>query len=171
MYSMLRAKFMSEGHDNEKPSYLTELKKFYLESVSRSALLILYLVFFLYAAIFYSDHAVLALKFVWYIFWLHTSLLDLSFLFWGALFFISLLVPFAASLYAIAMPFEICKLRWGRNHTVALIILIAIAAGDLMYMMDRALVYLETKKPVIAFLEHKQLKENLTAKNAEVLKK
>ena len=120
----------------KEESYLKQMFAFYFAPIWQSFFTILYLVFFFYFAIFHSGKIFIALKFLFYTLGNSASLLGLSYLFWGVIFLISLIIPFSVSLYAILLFFEIWKGVWERNHKLLATLLLIVETPFVIVIMD-----------------------------------
>jgi len=96
----------------KKPSYIKKLLTFYFARRWQSLVTIFYLAGFGYFAVFYLGNLWLSLKFIGYTLANSAQLLGLAYLFWGVAFLIALLVPFAASIYALILCYEIWTGEW-----------------------------------------------------------
>ncbi|MEK7596023.1 MAG: hypothetical protein AAB564_00510 [Patescibacteria group bacterium] len=120
-----------------KKGYLKEVFRFYFKPNWQSAVLTtLYLFFFLYFAVFYTGNVWLALKFIWYTMIHSGSLLGLSYLFWGVLFLIALVVPFSVSVYALILLYEIWQKDWEKKDKVLGTILLIFIVPALIVLTD-----------------------------------
>src|SRR3989344_2503598 len=110
----------------QKPSYIRKLLSFYFARRWQSLLATFYFVVFGYSAVFYLGNLWLSLKFLWYTLFHSAQLLALPYLFWGVLFLVGLLIPFAASIYALILCYEVWNgglSKWPRVWaTMALIV-------------------------------------------------
>lgn len=141
---------------HRKP-YYKQVLEFYFAPLLRSFFTVLYLLFFLYFVVFYVDHIVLAIKFLIYTLRTSTVELSLSYVFWGSLFIISLIVPFSVSLYAIVIPFEIRKQAWEKMRKLLVILLVVVATLDVVVFMDFAIRFLEQQPPIQSFMSRQGL--------------
>jgi len=142
----------------ENKSYIMRVLGFYFAPLLRSFVTVLYLGFFLYFALFYFDNIVLAIKFIFYTVSISTPLLDLAYLFWGALFFITLLIPFSLSLYAILLPYEIMKHQsWDAIKKWLLVILVLLTTIDAIIIIDKAIHFIAEQPTVAPFVEQENL--------------
>lgn len=91
----------------EEKGILSRLISFYFSNSWYSFFTITYLLFFLYSAIFYLDNVLIALRFLLYTLGLKAPLLGLGYLFWGAIFMISLIIPFSVSISAIIIFYNL----------------------------------------------------------------
>ncbi|MBI3075099.1 MAG: hypothetical protein HYY92_02740, partial [Parcubacteria group bacterium] len=91
----------------KNPSYIRKLLSFYFARRWQSLLATFYFVVFGYSAVFYLGNLWLSLKFLWYTLFNSAQLLALPYLFWGVLFLVGLLIPFAASMYALILCYEV----------------------------------------------------------------
>ena len=131
---------------------------FYFAPLLRSFITVLYLGFFIYFAIFYFDNIILAIKFLWYTFDISTPLLDIAYLFWGALFFIALLIPFSLSLYAIILPYEIMKHQiWDSAKKWLLVILVLLTTIDAIIVADKAVHLIAEQPTIVPFVQQENL--------------
>ena len=122
---------------NDKPkSYLRQLAEFYFAPVWPSFFTILYLLFFAYFTVFYAGHLIVAFKFLLYTLRHSTLLLGLSYLFWGVVFVIALIVPFSVSVYAVFLAYEIWKSRWETRQKYMAIMLIVLIVPLVVVVMD-----------------------------------
>ncbi|MBI3020274.1 MAG: hypothetical protein HYY60_03040 [Parcubacteria group bacterium] len=110
----------------KNPSYIRKLLSFYFARRWQSLLATFYFVVFGYSAVFYLGNLWLSLKFLAYTLFNSAQLLALPYLFWGVLFLVGLLIPFAASMYALILCYEVWNgglSRWPRVWaTMALIL-------------------------------------------------
>jgi|SRR3989338_122947 len=120
-----------------KKGYLKEVFKFYFKPNWQSAVLTtFYLFFFLYFAVFYTGNVWLAIKFIWYTMMNSGSLLGLSYLFWGVLFLITLIVPFSVSVYALILLYEIWQKEWEKKDKILGTILLLFIVPALIILTD-----------------------------------
>lgn len=122
-----------------KPSYIRKLLSFYFARRWQSLLATFYFVVFGYAAVFYLGNLWLSLKFLFYTIFNSAELLALSYLFWGVLFLVGLLIPFAASIYALILCYEVWNgglKKWPRVFATTAIIIailvIIVAANEII---------------------------------------
>ncbi len=119
--------------EEKQPSYPRRVLQFYLAPNWLSFFSIFYFLFFGYFALFYSGHLVVALRFLLYTLRHSAELLGLNYLFSGALFFLALVVPFSASIYAVVLGYEINLRPWSRRRkwsaTLLLIILVPLVVA------------------------------------------
>src|SRR3989338_768632 len=113
--------------DEKRKPYLQQLLSFFFAPIWPSFFTIFYLLFFSYFALFYIGHIIIAIKFLIYTIRHSTQLLGLGYLFWGAAFMISLVVPFAVSLYAIFLAHEIWKGVWEERQKWMSLIFVVLA--------------------------------------------
>jgi hypothetical protein len=111
--------------DEPQKSYLRRLLRFYLDPHWVSLLKMLYLGVFAYFAIYHFNNIVLALKFMGHTLRFANSLLELSFLYWGAAFIVSLVLPFSVSVHALLVPYEISRKEWPPERKVLVILVLA----------------------------------------------
>ena len=89
-----------------------KLRKFYFRRSWSAFFLILYLLIFIYFALFYIGNLVIATQFLYFTVFVGGTLPALSALFWGVLFLIALILPSLASIYAIILLHEIWTEEW-----------------------------------------------------------
>jgi hypothetical protein len=133
--------------------YLKRVLGFYFAPVLWSFFTILYLLFFLYFILFYLDNLILAIKFLFYTFNISTPLLVLPHLFWGALFVVSLIIPFSLSIYAICLPYEISKLSVNKLKKTLLMGLVLLSTIDAVLIVDMATRFISEQAPIAPFIE------------------
>ncbi|TSC67627.1 MAG: hypothetical protein G01um101472_355 [Parcubacteria group bacterium Gr01-1014_72] len=142
----------------KRQPYLRQLIRFYFAPQLRSFLTVLYLVFFLYFVVFYSDNVFLAARFILYTLTRSTLSLDLSHLLWGSIFIIALLIPFSVSVYTIVLPLEISKRVRERMKKLLLIALTAVLALNIVIIVDRIIQFIEDQAPIATFLERSNIR-------------
>lgn len=120
----------------KKPSYLKKILCFYFAPVWQSFFSIFYLVFFFYFSVFHSGKILVAFDFLLYTFINSSSILTLDYLFWGVVFIMGLIIPFAISLYAIVLFYEIWRGSWLPAHKVLTTISIILAVPLIIILMD-----------------------------------
>lgn len=134
---------MAKAFEEEVESYLKRLFKFYFATapIWRSFLTILYLAFFSYFSVFYSGKLWIALRFIIYTIIHSVSFLTLSYLFWGVIFLIVLIVPFSASFYSIFLLFEIWHHNdgWTKARKILLSFLVVVSVPIIIFLMDKVL--------------------------------
>ncbi len=134
---------MAAQTEDEIESYLKRFFKFYFATapIWRSFLTILYLAFFAYFSVFYSGKLWIALRFIIYTIIHSVSFLTLSYLFWGVIFLIALIIPFSASFYAIFLLFEIWQHNddWTKRRKSLLSFLVIAAVPLIIFLMDKIL--------------------------------
>ncbi|MBU1179151.1 hypothetical protein KKB69_02360 [Patescibacteria group bacterium] len=124
-------------HESVNKNYIRRIFKFYFAPVWQSALTILYLVFFLYFAVFYVGNVWLALKFIWYTIINSGTLLGLSYLLWGVVFLVTLIIPFSISLYAMLLLYEIWEKKdWPRKEKVLGTLMLIVLVPLVIMAMD-----------------------------------
>jgi hypothetical protein len=137
----------------KKQSHITEALLFYFSPDLRTFLSVLYLVFFAYFTLFFIDNISLALKFIWYTLTISRVSLSLGHVFWGALFIISLIIPFSVSFYAVFLPVKIFKRPWTTYLKFLAVIGTIVASVGVIIFMDQAIRFIETREPITIFLE------------------
>lgn len=144
--------------DENNLGYFKSVIKFYFSPGFRSFFGLLYLLFFFYFIIFYFDNVTLAIKFIIYTIGINTPLLDINYLFWGALFIIALVIPFTLSLYSVFLPYEISKHpTWKKSMKGLLIALIMIFTLDAVVALDYLVRYISIQSPIAPFIHEKGL--------------
>ena len=116
------------------------LKQFYFNSSWYSLFTTSYLFLFFYFAIAYLDNVFSAIGFVFRTFTVSTTLMPMSTIVWGAIYVISLLIPFTVSLFAIvALPNIWQRINWKKDQrllaTIAItvvILIVMLVASDLI---------------------------------------
>lgn len=137
-----------------KLPYYKKVLNFYFAPLWRTFFTTLYLLFFAYFALFYSDYILLGVRFLYYTFTLPTISLTLDYLFWGASFVVLLVIPFSISLYALFIPFELMrKLDWTRNQKILVALVVALATIDVVVLADILIRIAENQPPIIRFLQ------------------
>lgn len=139
----------------------SEFKKiisFYFSNSWYSFFNISYLLFFIYSAIFYFDNVVLAIKFIFYTIGLSTTLLEISYLFWGITFIISLIIPFSVSIYALFVYHGLwekssLKIKQKFISTILFIIITVI----IIISMDDIIRFVSKQTPLIDFVQKNEL--------------
>ena len=92
------------------------LKQFYFNSSWYALFTTSYLFLFFYFAIVYLDNVFTAIGFVFRTFTVSTTLMPMSSAVWGAIYVISLLIPFTVSLFAIvALPNIWMRTNWKKD--------------------------------------------------------
>ncbi|MEK9131809.1 MAG: hypothetical protein AAB447_02785 [Patescibacteria group bacterium] len=141
-------------HEEDERSYLKKVSDFYFGPVIRSFFSAMYLFFFIYVTIFYANNIVLAIQFIFYTIVTSAPLLSLSYLFWGALFVVFLLIPVALSLYAIFLPYEIASRgHWTNTRKSLLIALVFLSTIDCIILTDYSIRYVASQSPIVPFAQ------------------
>ena len=146
------------ANQEDDQSYVGKVTHFYFAPVMRAIFSTLYLTFFLYFILFYAKNVFLAVAFLFYTVITSTPLLNLSYLFWGAAFVISLLIPFTLSVYAIFLPYEISiQPEWHKVRKGLLIALVLFTTLDAIIITDYAIRYVAKQTPIVPFAETHKL--------------
>jgi len=124
----------------EKTDKKLTLKQFYFTSSWHTLFTTSYLFLFIYFAIAYLDNIFSAIGFVFHTFSASTVLIPVSHIFWGAVYVISLILPFTVSIFAIyALPNLWRRPQWKKDQkllgTIALLIIVfgvMLVASDLI---------------------------------------
>ncbi len=122
------------------------LKQFYFNSSWYSLFTTSYLFLFFYFAIAYLNNVFVAIAFVFRTFTTSTALIPMSNIVWGAIYVISLLIPFTISIFAIvALPNIWMRTNWKKDQrllaTIAVVIVIFIVmliASDLIETVSQS---------------------------------
>jgi len=121
------------------------LKQFYFNSSWYALFTTSYLFLFFFFAIFYLDNVFSAIGFIFRTLFVSTTLVPMSHAVWGAVYVISLLIPFTISIFAIyALPNIWGRLNWKNDQklltTIALtfvILIVMLIASDLIQTIGR----------------------------------
>lgn len=98
-----------------------------------------------------------SLKFVIYTLANSTSLLGLVYLFWGVILLVALIVPFAASFYAIFLLFEAWQIGWNTQRKILATILLVGLTQLLIIFFDLAMRATLSQSIFKEFVEANQL--------------
>jgi len=114
------------------------LKQFYFNSSWYSLFTTSYLFLFFYFAIAYLDNVFSAIAFVFRTFTVSTTLMPMSHIVWGAIYVISLLIPFTISICAIvALPNIWQRPNWKKDQKLlATAIITVIIFGIMLIASD-----------------------------------
>jgi len=127
---------------------------FYFAPLWRTLFTVLYFLFFGYFVLFYFDYIILGVRFIYYTLTLPTTQLTLDYLFWGASYVVLLVIPFSVSIYTLIIPFELMKkLDWTRNQKIAIALIAALAAIDLIILSDILIHISENQPSIVRFLQ------------------
>jgi len=121
------------------------LSKFYFSSSWYSLFTTIYLFLFAFFAVFYLDNVFLAIAFVFRTLFASTTLLPMSAAVWGAIYIISLLIPFTISIFAIfALPKIWRNPKWKKDQSLLItigltvvILIIMLLASDLIQTIGK----------------------------------
>jgi hypothetical protein len=122
------------------------LKQFYFNSSWYSLFTTSYLFLFFYFAIAYLNNVFVAIAFVFRTFTTSTALIPMSNIAWGAIYVISLLIPFTISIFAIvALPNIWQRTGWKKDQrllaTIAIVVVIFVVmliASDLIETVSQS---------------------------------
>lgn len=142
----------------EKKPYISRVFSFYFAPHWQSFFTILYLVFFLYFAVFHSGKLLIAFNFALYTIYGSASLLGLSYLFWGVAFLISLIIPFSVSAYAIFLFYEIWHDSWPERYKLLATALIIIGVPIIIVVMDEIIRIVGSQPELAEFMILNQLR-------------
>ncbi len=122
----------------EKTDKKPTLKQFYFTSSWYALFTTSYLFLFLYFTIAYLDNIFSAIGFVFRTLSASTTMLPISHIFWGAIYIISLILPFTVSIFAIfALPNIWRRAQWKKDQKLlATIILMVIIFGVMLVAGD-----------------------------------
>ena len=133
---------MADEKKIKREPYLKRLISFYFAPKWQSFLTILYLLVFLQSSAFYSGHLLIAYRFVVYTVKNSVSLLGLDYLFWGAAFTVSLIIPFSISLYAIFFLHNLWSgegNKWTKDRRILVSAVVVISVPLIIILMDMAI--------------------------------
>ncbi|MFC1802090.1 hypothetical protein ACFLY7_01485 [Patescibacteria group bacterium] len=148
--------------ENKPKPFSHQLFNFYFTNRWYSYLAISYLASFLFFTVFYFDNVVLALKFILYTTSISTTLIELTYLMWGALFVITLIIPFSANLYAIVTLYDIWhKDNWQRDQKVLATFLTILAIIAIIVITDSVIRIIASQEVLRPFIEINQLVDRL----------
>lgn len=137
--------------------YWKEVFRFYFAPVWQSALTILYLVFFMYFAVFYSGNVWTAIKFIMYTLAQSGTLLGLAYLFWGVIFLITLIIPFSVSAYAMLLLYDVWIQNWSRKEKIIGTVLLIVLVPVIIILMDEVVRVVAGQDVLRSFVETNQL--------------
>ncbi|MBI5046018.1 MAG: hypothetical protein HZC14_03420 [Candidatus Niyogibacteria bacterium] len=140
-----------------KRPYWKEVFRFYFAPVWQSALTILYLLFFLYFAIFYSGNVWTAIKFILYTLAQSGSLLGLAYLFWGVIFLITLIIPFSVSAYAMLLLYDVWIQNWSKKDKIFGTALLILLVPIIIILMDDVVRVVASQGVLRSFVEANNL--------------
>ncbi len=145
---------MSDFHaKNKEPSYPKRILEYYFAKKPRSAVTILYFLFFGYFIVFFFDNIILIAKFVIRTFFTSTISLGADYLIFGALFIVALALPFLASIAALAIPYEIKKQGWPASTRAIISLISAVVIILFIFFADFSTSYIESRTPIRNFME------------------
>ena len=142
----------------EKKSYFKELVHFYFAPKLRSVLTIFFLIVYGFFVIYYLDNVFLALHYIFYIVLGSNVLQDTSYLLWGLLFILTLVLPFSISVYSIFLLFDIwCKTDWSKYVKSVITALCIIFGLITISVMDDAARSVARQDELASFIEDANL--------------
>lgn len=152
---------MADKDKKEGRSFLGDIAHFYFRPDLHSVGALAYLTVFGFFTFYYIDNVGLAVRFLFYLISHSTALSGTALLFTGLSFVISLVMPFAVSLYAIFLLYEIWKRpSWSSHLKWVVTVVITIGAIFIILIADEA-AHLAARAPVMqSFIED----ANLTGK-------
>lgn len=143
---------------SEKKSYIKELIHFYFAAKLRSALTIFFLIMYGFFVIYYIDNVFLALEYIFYILLGSNVLQDTSYLLWGLLFILTLVLPFSISVYSIFLLFDIwCKTDWSKYVKTIVTVLFITCGLMAISVMDDAVRAVARQSELASFIEDANL--------------
>lgn len=112
---------------------------FYFARRWQSLVTIFYFAIFAYFSLFYIGNLWLTLKFIFYTVGNSGALLGIPYLLWGVAFLLALLIPFAASIYALILFYEMWVGPWEFGHKMLATLAIMLAALLIILFADEAI--------------------------------
>lgn len=138
----------------EHKSYKKELLHFYFAPELRSVATIFYLVIFVYTSVFYLNNVFLAFKFLAYLVTSAKVFSGIGLLFAGLAFFVSLLLPFSTSVYAIFLLHEIWKKSTWSEHLKWVVTAVIMVGSLFIILMTDEASHLAARHPAMqSFIE------------------
>jgi hypothetical protein len=138
----------------EKKSYLTEVVHFYFAPKLRSILTIFLLIMYGFFVVYYIDNVFLALHYIFYIVLGSNVLQDTSYLLWGLLFILTLVLPFSLSIYSIFLLFDIwCKTDWSQYIKTLVTVVLIVGGLIVISIMDDAARAVARQVELASFIE------------------
>ena len=138
----------------EKKSYLKEVVHFYFAPKLRSVLTVFFLIVYGFFVVYYLDNVFLALQYIFYILMGSNVLQDTSYLLWGLLFILTLVVPFSISIYSIFLLFDIwCKTDWSKYIKTVITALFIFFGLIAISIMDDAARMVARQGELASFIE------------------
>lgn len=138
----------------EKKSYIKELTHFYFAAKLRSVLTIFFLIMYGFFVVYYLDNVFLALHYIFYILLGSNVLQDTSYLLWGLLFILTLVLPFSISIYSIFLLFDIwCKTDWSKYVKTIVTALFIVCGLMTISIMDDAARAVARQGELSSFIE------------------
>lgn len=141
----------------KKPHYLRRIARFYGRPHWVSLLTTLYLVWFAYFSVYHLNNIILAIKFIFHTLRIATSLLELSYLLWGVLFIISLILPFTISFSALFFPYEVWRTDWNTERKILIMALLIVTVLLAVSAIDELIKIIALQEPLQGFVIKNQL--------------
>ncbi len=141
----------------KKPHYLRRIARFYSRPHWVSLLTTLYLVCFAYFSIYHLNNIILAIKFIFHTLRIATSLLELSYLLWGVLFIVALILPFTISFSALFFPYEVWRTDWNTERKVIVMALLIAVVLLSVSLIDELIKIIALQDPLQGFVIQNQL--------------
>lgn len=139
-----------------------QLFSFYFANSWSSFFTISYLLFFLYTALFYFDNVILAIKFLFYTLGLSTPLLEISYLFWGVVFIITLIIPFSISIYALFILHNLWdKTKLQKKQKFITTLFVIVLTIIIILSMDDIIRIVAKQDPLADFIQRNALEHRL----------
>lgn len=146
----------------QKKSYIKELIHFYFAPELRSIVTLLFLGVFGYFSLYYIDNVFLALEFLLYIVFSHSAFQNISLLFIGMGFVVSLVFPFLLSFYYILMLHKVWDKREWATYLKWLITCIMIIGGVFLILMSDNIMRLSARQESMrSFIEDSNLSQDI----------
>ena len=141
----------------KKPHYLKRIVRFYTRPHWVSLLTTLYFVSFAYFSVYHVNNIILAIKFIFHTLRIATSLLELSYLLWGVLFIISLILPFTISFSALFFPYEVWRTDWNTERKILIMALLVVTVLLTVSVIDELIKIIALQEPLQGFVIKNQL--------------
>lgn len=141
----------------KKPRYIKRLARFYCQPHWISIATTLYFVIFAYFSIYHFKNIILAFKFIIHTLRIATSLLELSYLLWGVLFIVGLILPFTVSMTALFFPYEVSKAEWNTERKILVMGLLVIAVLSIVVAIDEFIKIVASQEPLQGFIIRNEL--------------
>ena len=141
----------------KKPHYLKRIARFYSRPHWVSLLTTLYFVTFTYFSLYHLNNILLAIKFIFHTLRISTSLLELSYLLWGVLFIIALILPFTISFSALFFPYEVWRTDWNTERKILIMALLVVVILVSVSLIDELIKIIAIQEPLQGFVIANQL--------------